>query len=84
MNTNTHRDDEFELDAFGRKRRKRKGADTTVSVPTTLMPNISEATTRLYELIKQRNLRVYPNHEIRLAISRAVAVEGSRGWRSQG
>ena len=44
-------------------------------------PNISEATTRLYELIKQRNLRVYPNDEIRLAISRAVAVEGSRGWK---
>jgi phage terminase large subunit-like protein len=45
------------------------------------MPNISETTTRLYELIKQRNLRVYPNDEIRLAISRAVAVEGSRGWK---
>jgi phage terminase large subunit-like protein len=45
------------------------------------MPNISEATTRLYELIKQRNLRVYPDDEIRLAISRAVAVEGSRGWK---
>ena len=45
------------------------------------MANISEATTRLYELIKQRNLRVYPNDEIRLAISRAVAVECSRGWK---
>jgi phage terminase large subunit-like protein len=45
------------------------------------MPNISEATTRLYELIKARNLQVYSDDAMRLAVSRAVAVEGSRGWK---
>jgi phage terminase large subunit-like protein len=45
------------------------------------VPNLTEASTNLYELIKGRNLAVYPDAEIRLAISRAVAIETSRGWR---
>jgi phage terminase large subunit-like protein len=44
-------------------------------------PNLTEASTNLYELIKGRNLAAYPDAEIRLAISRAVAIETSRGWR---
>jgi len=35
----------------------------------------------LYELIKGRNLIAYPDPELRLAISRAVAIETPRGWR---
>jgi hypothetical protein len=35
----------------------------------------------LFELIKGRNLVAYPDEEIRTAISRAVAVEGARGWK---
>jgi hypothetical protein len=35
----------------------------------------------LFQLIKGRNLLVYPDDDIRLAVSRAVAVEGSRGWK---
>ena len=31
--------------------------------------------------VKGRNLAVYPYADIRLAISRAVAVESARGWR---
>ena len=45
------------------------------------VPNLTEASTNLYELIKGRNLQVYVDDEIRLSISRAVAVETARGWR---
>ena len=43
------------------------------------VPNLTEASTNLYELIKARNLVVYPDADIRLSISRAVAIETSRG-----
>jgi hypothetical protein len=45
------------------------------------VPNLTEASTNLYEIIKGRNLRLYEDDEIRLAISRAVAIETSRGWK---
>jgi phage terminase large subunit-like protein len=45
------------------------------------VPNLTEASTHLYELIKGCSLVVYPNAALRLAVSRAVAVEGSRGWK---
>ena len=45
------------------------------------VPNLTEASQNLYELIKGRALLVYPDDAIRLAVSRAVAVESSRGWR---
>jgi hypothetical protein len=45
------------------------------------VPNLTEASTNLYDIIKGRNLAVYPDDDIRLAISRAVALETSRGWR---
>ncbi|MGA2264291.1 MAG: terminase TerL endonuclease subunit [Acidobacteriota bacterium] len=45
------------------------------------VPNLTEASNNLYELIKSHNLVAYPDEQIRLAISRAVAVETSRGWR---
>ena len=35
----------------------------------------------MLELVKSRSLVVYPDADIRLAISRAVAVETPRGWR---
>src|SRR5262249_13314149 len=43
--------------------------------------NLTAASQNLYELIKGRNLLVYPDEGMRLAISRAVAVENPRGWR---
>jgi phage terminase large subunit-like protein len=43
--------------------------------------NLTLASQTLYELIKGRNLTVYPDDALRLAVSRAVAVETSRGWR---
>ena len=35
----------------------------------------------LFELVQGRNLVLYPDAAMRLAIGRAVAVETSRGWR---
>ena len=43
--------------------------------------NLTESSTNLYETIKGRNLTVYSDPEMRLAVSRAVALETSRGWR---
>jgi phage terminase large subunit-like protein len=45
------------------------------------VPNLTEASTNLYELLKGRNLTVYPDDDLRLAVSRCVALETSRGWR---
>lgn len=45
------------------------------------VPNLTEASTNLYEIIKGRNLAAYEDTDIRLAVSRAVALETSRGWR---
>jgi phage terminase large subunit-like protein len=45
------------------------------------VPNLTQASQNLYELIRARSLMVYPDAAIRLAISRAVAVETARGWR---
>lgn len=44
-------------------------------------PNLTVASQNLYELIKGQNLLVYPDAAMRLAISRAVGLETSRGWR---
>jgi phage terminase large subunit-like protein len=45
------------------------------------VPNLTEASSNLYELLKGRNLAAYADDEIRLAVSRCVAIETSRGWR---
>jgi hypothetical protein len=45
------------------------------------VPNLTESSQNLYELIMGRNIVFYPDDAIRLAISRAVAVEGARGWK---
>lgn len=45
------------------------------------VPNLTAASSNLYELIKGRGIEVYPDDDMTLAINRAVAVETSRGWR---
>ncbi|HUY25908.1 MAG TPA: terminase TerL endonuclease subunit [Candidatus Binataceae bacterium] len=45
------------------------------------VPNLTEASTNLYEAIKGQNLIAYPDDDVRLAISRCVAIETARGWR---
>jgi hypothetical protein len=45
------------------------------------VPNLTAASQNLYELIQGQNLAIYPDAAMRLAISRAVAIETPRGWR---
>jgi terminase large subunit-like protein len=45
------------------------------------VPNLTEASTNLYELVKGRGIVFYPDAGVRLAFSRAVALETTRGWR---
>lgn len=45
------------------------------------VPNLTEASSNLYELVKGRNLVLYPDADIRKSASQAIAVETSRGWR---
>jgi hypothetical protein len=43
--------------------------------------NLTIASQNLYELIEGRNITLYRDAGMRLAVSRAVAIETSRGWR---
>jgi phage terminase large subunit-like protein len=43
--------------------------------------SLMAASQNLYELIHTGTISVYPNSEMRLAISRAVALESNHGWR---
>ncbi len=45
------------------------------------VPNLTEASSNLYELIKGANLIAYADDALRLAVSRSVAIETPRGWR---
>jgi phage terminase large subunit-like protein len=45
------------------------------------VPNLTAASQNLFELITGRNIVLYPDAPMRVAISRAVALETSRGWR---
>jgi phage terminase large subunit-like protein len=44
-------------------------------------PNLTIASQNLYELVESRGLVLYPDAAMRLAASRAIAIETSRGWR---
>jgi phage terminase large subunit-like protein len=43
--------------------------------------NLTAATSNLFDLISAHQLILYPDPDMRLAISRAVIVESARGWR---
>jgi hypothetical protein len=45
------------------------------------VPNLTAASQNLFELLQGRTLILYPNADIRLAMSRAIAIETARGWR---
>jgi phage terminase large subunit-like protein len=45
------------------------------------VPNLTIASQNLWELVEARGLLLYPDAAMRLAASRAVAIESSRGWR---
>lgn len=65
--------------ASSAQRLKRDGV-RMVEFPQSV-PNLTEASTNLYELIRSRGLAAYRDAEIRLAMSRAIALETPRGWR---
>jgi phage terminase large subunit-like protein len=44
-------------------------------------PNLTAASQNLFDLIESQGLVMYPDEQMRLAISRAVAIETPRGWR---
>jgi phage terminase large subunit-like protein len=43
--------------------------------------NLTEASSCLYEQVKGKSITLYADAEMRLAASRAVAIETARGWR---
>jgi phage terminase large subunit-like protein len=45
------------------------------------VPNLTAATSNLFDLISARQLMLYPDQQMRLAVSRAIMVESSRGFR---
>jgi hypothetical protein len=45
------------------------------------VPNLTAATSNLFDLIQARQLMLYPDAAMRLAVSRAIVHESSRGWR---
>ncbi len=51
-----------------------------VEFPQTV-PNLTEASQNLYELVKDGAIAVYPDSDIRLAVQRCVAIEHPRGWK---
>jgi len=44
-------------------------------------PNLTQASQCLFDLIESQAIVLYPDQQMRLAVSRAVAIEGPRGWR---
>jgi phage terminase large subunit-like protein len=45
------------------------------------VPNLTAASQNLFDMIQSQALVLYPDDDMRLAVSRAVAIEGPRGWR---
>lgn len=44
-------------------------------------PNLTAASNQLFDLIRNKGLTLYADPAMRLAATRCIAVEGSRGWR---
>ena len=45
------------------------------------VPDLTAASQNLFELLQAAPCILYPNADIRLAMSRAIAIETARGWR---
>jgi Phage Terminase len=56
-------------------------ADISIEEFPQTIGNLTSIGQGLYDLINGRNLVAYPDAAMRLAVSRAVAIETSRGWR---
>jgi hypothetical protein len=57
-----------------------KGHVPIEEYPQTI-PNLTASTSGLFDLIQSRSLVLYPDAGMRLAVSRAVVTESSRGWK---
>ena len=45
------------------------------------VPNLTQMGQNLFELIKSKNIVLYPDREMRISVSHAIAVQNPRGWR---
>ena len=45
------------------------------------VPNLTATTSNLFDLISARQLVLYPDAQMRLAITHAIITESSRGWK---
>jgi phage terminase large subunit-like protein len=45
------------------------------------IPNLTATTSNLFDLIQARSLVLYPSEQMRLAVSRAIVTESSRGFK---
>src|SRR5262249_59584004 len=70
--------DPFQMSAVAQRLEK---AGLPVEPFNQTLPNLTQATSNLFDLISQRQLVLYPDAAMRLAVSRAIMVESSRGWR---
>jgi phage terminase large subunit-like protein len=61
------------------QRLQRAGVQTEEFAQT--VPNLTAATSNLFDLISARQLMLYPDAAMRLAVSRAIMIESSRGFR---
>ena len=61
------------------QRLKEKGVPIQEYPQTTA--NLTQAGQALFDLVRDKNLRVYPSAELREHLVNAVVVESSRGWR---
>jgi len=70
--------DPFQMEAVAQRLAK---AGIKIEPYAQTVPNLTAATSNLFDLIQARQLVLYPDAAMRLAISRAIIVESSRGWR---
>ena len=70
--------DPFQMQAAAQ--RLAKAGVKVEEFPQTI-PNLTAATSNLFDLIQERRLVLYPDAAMRLSAARAIIVESSRGWR---
>jgi phage terminase large subunit-like protein len=71
----------FDPHQFASSSQRLTRAGIKVEEFTQTSDHLTAASQNLYELVTGRNLIAYPDKALRLAVSRAVAKETSRGWR---
>jgi phage terminase large subunit-like protein len=71
--------DPFQMVAMAQRLQRAGGIKIEEFAQT--VPNLTAATSNLYDLIQSRSIVLYPDAAMRLAISRAIMHESSRGWR---